>query len=298
MQICPVHLGLRWFMCFWVGFVISANRHVSKQEDLRLINFDNFHYDYKPFPIGVAHPFVDEKLYEELSSSYPGPEEFTLFREDSTGYFKKYSFSARTSRARMSRFLERNHAWREFYEYIYSLEFTNAIFDHLEANGIKVVKRRSRGLARWINLIAPRLSHTQIPFVEQLVFDLPRKLGGISSKLEFSAIPGSNGGLMPHTDSLGKVVTLVLSFPRPGEWKSEYGGGTSIVDPLDDRDYFNRYNKTLPFDSVKVVRNVEYQPNQAMLFVKTFNSWHAVMPTCGPESTWRKTLTINIMNDS
>lgn len=260
-----------------------------------MIRLDHFRYEYTPFPIGVAQSAIEPSLYELLAASYPDREDFSPFRTDATGRVTKLSLSARTEPRRLARFLDRNPRWRELHEYLYSVEFTDAILDHLEEQGIQVVRKRPRGIARWIHLAAPALSHSRVPGLEKLAYHLPRKLGGISSKLEFSAIPGSDGGLRPHTDSHGKIVTLVLAFPREGEWHPDYGGGTSIVEPKDARLYFNRYNKTLDFEDVVVRRIVEYRPNQAMLFVKTFNSWHAVMPTTGPVEAWRKTLTVNLM---
>ena len=42
----------------------------------------------------------------------------------------------------------------------------------------------------------------------------------------------------------------------------------------------------------------EFTPNQVVVFVKTFNSWHCVRPMTGHGSpAMRKTLTINIEAD-
>jgi hypothetical protein len=272
---------------------VAAQRPDSLSKPM--ISLENFQYRYQPFPIGVAQPFIDPDLYLDLAASFPSPEQFPLFRTDSTGQHRKLSLSARSHPRALARFLAVHPSWRALYRYLYSTEFVESVLVHLEDRGIRVTKRRSRGLARWINLLAPTLSEGRTPRLEKLVYTLPRKLGGISSKVEFSAIPGRDGGLMPHTDAPGKLVTLVVAFPNPGEWEPDYGGATSIVEPKDERQYFNRLNDTLPFDDVTVLRTVEHQPNQAMLFVKTFNSWHAVMPTTGPADRWRKTLTINIM---
>lgn len=45
-----------------------------------------------------------------------------------------------------------------------------------------------------------------------------------------------------------------------------------------------------------VIDTFEFTPNQAVMFVKTFNSWHSVRPMTGTDpSVLRKTLTINIV---
>ncbi len=260
-----------------------------------MLCLENFEYSYRPFPVGVARPFIEPALYLDLAASYPAPETFMPFRTDSTGMYDKFSLSARNKGRALAAFLDANPAWGTLYRYFYSGEFIDSVLDHLEERNIQVVRRRSARLARAFNRFAPGLSDGRVPGAERLLYSMPRKLGGISSKVEFSALPGRDGGLMPHTDATGKLVTLVIAFPEEGEWQSDFGGGTSMVEPEDERLYFNRFNRTLPFDQVRVLRVVEYQSNQAMLFVKTFNSWHAVMPTTGPVDRWRKTLTVNIM---
>ena len=49
------------------------------------------------------------------------------------------------------------------------------------------------------------------------------------------------------------------------------------------------------FKDMDVLDTYEFTPNQAVMFVKTFNSWHSVRPMTGQGSeAMRKTLTINI----
>jgi hypothetical protein len=46
---------------------------------------------------------------------------------------------------------------------------------------------------------------------------------------------------------------------------------------------------------MEVLDTFPFTPNQAVVFIKTFNSWHSVRPMVGADSTaMRKTLTINI----
>jgi hypothetical protein len=46
---------------------------------------------------------------------------------------------------------------------------------------------------------------------------------------------------------------------------------------------------------MEVLHTYPFQPNQVIVFVKTFNSWHSVRPMTGTGSKHlRKTLTINI----
>jgi hypothetical protein len=54
-------------------------------------------------------------------------------------------------------------------------------------------------------------------------------------------------------------------------------------------------NRQAGFDEMEVLDTFPFTPNQAVVFIKTFNSWHSVRPMLGNGSNaMRKTLTINI----
>jgi hypothetical protein len=90
-------------------------------------------------------------------------------------------------------------------------------------------------------------------------------------------------------------VVVAVSMTGEGEWDARHGGGTTVLRPRDTSRYFNFMNKQLPFDETEVLHTYPFEPNQCVIFVKTFNSWHAVSPLTGAGSpAMRKTLTINI----
>jgi hypothetical protein len=54
-------------------------------------------------------------------------------------------------------------------------------------------------------------------------------------------------------------------------------------------------NAKAEFGEMEVIDTFDFTPNQAVIFVKTFNSWHSVRPMQGNGSgAMRRTLTINI----
>ena len=115
------------------------------------------------------------------------------------------------------------------------------------------------------------------------------------SRFEFSMLPAHGGCVLPHTDGIWKLVTLVVSVVREGEWREEYGGGIDVNVPRDIRRNYNWMNEQLSFDEVEVLDTFAYLPNQAVVFVKTFNSLHSVRPMrAEEEGLMRRTLTINI----
>ena len=117
----------------------------------------------------------------------------------------------------------------------------------------------------------------------------------LEARFEFSALPADGGNLPPHTDAPTKIVTMIVSILEDGEWDEAYGGGTDVNWPKDETQDLQpdepgrrastrwRCSHTYPFT-----------PNQCVLFVKTFNSWHSVAPMHGPPGKLRRTLTINI----
>ena len=101
--------------------------------------------------------------------------------------------------------------------------------------------------------------------------------------------------MTPHTDAPTKIVTLIVSMIEEGEWNPEFGAATDVNRPNDNRFCFNQLNELAAFDDMEVLDTYEFGPNQLILFVKTFNSWHSVRPMKGQGSKQlRRTLTINI----
>ena len=94
----------------------------------------------------------------------------------------------------------------------------------------------------------------------------------LRSRFEFSSMPVTGGNIRPHTDHPSKVVTMVIPILRQNEWNEDYGGGTSVVWPKDRTSSYNLTNTYLDFDEVDCVRTYPFEPNQCLVFVKTYNS--------------------------
>jgi len=175
--------------------------------------------------------------------------------------------------------------WRELHRWIKSDDFLRGVMEALRARhidlGYKKLPTTARRLAKLArNLTRGRLDAGQPP---------------LSARFEFSMLPAEGGHVIPHTDSPGKIVTLVVSMVGEGEWDPAFGGGTDVNRPKDARLCYNELNRQAAFDDVEVLDTYEFTPNQAVVFVKTFNSWHSVRPMTGNGSAaMRKTLTINI----
>jgi hypothetical protein len=245
-----------------------------------LFSYDHLRFRYEPFPIGIAKPTLAEDLYRELVASYPPRELFAYLPK--VGH--KYSLSEKSNGAAYAEFIRSHAAWRELHGWIKSDRFIPTVMDALKAHhidlGHKPLSDAKRALKTVRNLARGRSR------------PLPPRLG---TRFEFSMLPADGGYIMPHTDSPSKIVTLIVSMAGEDEWNPTFGGGTDVNRPKDARLAFNRMNAQAAFDEMEVLDTFEFTPNQVVVFVKTFNSWHSVQPMTGAGSPlMRRTLTINI----
>jgi hypothetical protein len=229
---------------------------------LSRINLDNAEFVYEPFPMGLARPVFEPDLYERLVAAFPGPDQ--LARRPEQG--RKYGLSDQVVNAReFRRFVGAHELWREVWEEVRSREFRVRLLELLRDAGIDLsLLPSSDGLRERVRRGRDAVRRRYVP---------PRR-PRLRGTLEFSMMPADGGHILPHTDVPEKLVTLVFSMVAPGEWR-----------------FVNQY---LEFDEVEVLKTFPFEPNQAVIFVKTFNSLHCVRPMTGPENAMRRTLTANL----
>jgi hypothetical protein len=123
---------------------------------------------------------------------------------------------------------------------------------------------------------------------------VPLADGPLRARFEFAAMPASGGELRPHRDLASKVVTIVVSMlSEASAWDPAWGGSTDVLVPRDPTVEWRDY--AAPLDAFDVVHRYPYVPNQAVVFVKSDNSWHSVGPmTGGATDSPRRTITINL----
>lgn len=243
-------------------------------------NFQNAQLEYEPYPLCYIPNFMSAADYKALSESYPALE---LFKFKPT-LGKKYSLAEfKNNQQFYFDFLRKNECWREFYQKVKSKQFIEEIFSFLRDNHIDIGVKRF-----WYQ---KKLSKKRRSWFTRAI-----NKRVLRSRFEFSIMPADGGHILPHTDDIRKLVTLVVSFIKEGEWDSSWGGGTDVLTTKDPKRVYNDVNFQLPFDQVKCVKTFPFVPNQCVLFVKTYNSWHSVTPMTGPATGLRKAVTINIEN--
>ncbi len=245
------------------------------------LSFDHLTFRYEPYPIGVAHRVFPEALYSELVERYPSRDLFAYMPK----FGHKYSLSEKFNGEAYDRFLRQEAIWRAFHGWIKSESFIVQVMDSLRLHGIDLGYGATPPATQ---RLLKAMKHALRPSQKQ-------RSRRLSSRFEFSMLPAAGGSVLPHTDLPSKIVTLIVSMVGEGEWDPAMGGGTDVNRPKNPRNSFNRLNTRGRFEDMDVLDTFEFQPNQAVVFVKTFNSWHSVRPMTGVGSqAMRKTLTINI----
>jgi hypothetical protein len=248
-----------------------------------LFTYDHLRFMYEPFPIGLAKPIMEPAVYKELVANFPPLEKFENY--DAMGKpGKKYTLSEKENHRAYRAFIDSVPIWRDFYRWIKSDDFVFGIMDMLRSHdidlGYDVISPRRRLWKMLKGYVGGRSTY---------------ELGRLRARFEFSALPVDGGHVIPHTDTPTKIVTLVVSMLREGEWQTSFGGGTDVNRPKTDRLRYNQMNRLAGFDDMEVLHTFDYTPNQAVIFVKTYNSWHSVRPMTGSgHRDLRKTLTIVI----
>jgi hypothetical protein len=240
-------------------------------------NYDNAVFDYEPYPICYIPQAMADIDYETLRKSYPPLQ----FFEHKAVLGNKYSLSEVNNRDAYYNFLKQNPEWQKLYDKIKSKEFIEEILAFLKKHNIDL------GINDFGYVISgQKFGKLRRKFSRHKTF--------IKSRFEFSIMQGNGGHIKPHTDAPNKIITLVFSFIADGEWNEAWGGGTDVLLPKDRSKVYNHVNKQGEFADMEHIKAFPFNPNQLILFIKTYNSWHSVSPMKGPESALRKTLTINI----
>ena len=245
------------------------------------LNLDKVNFRYEPFPIGYAKPVLDEGLYRQLIGNYPPAELFKYIPKIG----RKYSLSERYNATHYRQFIQSNPLWRDFHRWLKSDDFIYGVLGTLERHHLDLGYQRGTFSAKgaW--------KRTR----DVLRGRFNRSATALSSRFEFSMLPADGGSVTPHTDAPSKIVTLIISMIGEGEWDPGFGGGTDLNRPKRESLAFNSMNWQAEFDEMEILDSLPFTPNQAVVFIKTFNSWHSVRPMLGAGSNaMRKTLTINI----
>jgi hypothetical protein len=252
---------------------------------IEMLNFSATHIRYEPYPLVVLRPALQAGLYNELCDSYPDTALFGTHPK----YEYKLTLSEKFQADNYNRFIEGNKPWKRFHTWLKSDEFIRETVDFLKDCQIDLDAEECFEPA-WKRLgrVLGAVGHGRLPSVA------PR----LRSRFEFSVLKADGGEVAPHTDTPKKIITLVLSMIKDGEWDPEIGGGLDVNRAVVTQYSFNWKNQKVPWEKIEVLETIPFVPNQCTVFVKTFNSLHSVrkMTERGSQAL-RKSVTIVIEKD-
>jgi hypothetical protein len=250
-------------------------------------NFDTPQFHYEPYPIGIIKRVFAADVYEQMLREWPPLDKFVYMER----LGRKYSLSELNNATAYHEFVRTSDIWRRIRDEIKSPAFIEAVIAMLRRHHIDL------GLSGRVRVVNSPHEERRLRWQNALTCLRGGVLNGVplKSRFEFSALPANGGNIKPHTDSPQKLITLVVSIVSNGEWHSANGGGTAVLKARETADQFNFINRQLEFEEVDHLFSFPFEPNQCVVFVKTFNSLHAVYPmTATGTGLMRKTLTINI----
>jgi 2OG-Fe(II) oxygenase superfamily len=251
-------------------------------------SLDQLRFDYRPYPIGIAAPVMAEARYREFVDTFP-PIELFLGYDQMGARGVKFTLSEKENPRNYHGFVGSHPLWREFHRWVKSDDFIFHVLAALRNRHVDLGYDKYRERQPYLRRTLRELRHGRLNFATP----------GLTTRFEFSALPADGGFLPPHTDAPSKIVTLVFSMTSADEnWDPAWGGALDVNEPREDRWVFNYHNRLADYADMDIVRSFPYRPNQCVVFVKTYNSWHSVRPMTGKGSeALRKTLTI-VIEDS
>lgn len=250
-----------------------------------MFDYSQAHFLYEPYPVGLVTPLIADDTYKQMLETFPSLELFRYKSDYGTKPSHKYTLSERNNPELYFDYVKQVPIWKEFNQYIRQGDFLSDTLDMLIAHhldlGLKSELDKQRNLKNKKNLFS-------------WLWKTP-KGKKLSARWDYAQFPADGGCLYPHTDGAEKLITLVVAMVEKDGWNQAYGGGTEVLKAIKPEHQFNHLNKYVDFDDLQSVTTFPYDSNQAVIFIKTYNSWHAVRPMTGQGSNdFRKTLTINI----
>src|SRR5438105_3126267 len=155
-------------------------------------NYQNFRFDYEPYPLGVAREFIEPGFYRQLVESFPPIELFDTFPDAGSN---KKALAELYRPDIYHRFIRETPAYLEFYKYVKGSEFIHDVLNCFENNFIR------------LNLLGSKITSSTLPLagpvfhrIDKTIRRLRRKKG-LRARFEFSALPSDGGNIRPHTDA-------------------------------------------------------------------------------------------------
>ena len=252
----------------------------------------------KPFIIFVIEDFLTDSQYEYLKKNFPNPDFSNLKSQN-----KRYSLSSRNKDI-IKKFFNKNNSMNDVENYFNSNQFKSFVINRFK---FEYFKRLLKDILLF-NFSLRNLRYIPRLFVKDIILlfkglKLLRKKNHnyLKTYIEYSFIM-NQGCLGPHTDSRGKILSLMLYFPEFEKndkfFKKELNTGTSFYDCKT----LNKGNTRLLNDDAaifekkyKVSNQLEFRKKNLYGFMRCAVSWHNVKEFDLYDDYIRRSINIDVL---
>jgi len=251
---------------------------------IKVKNFKSFVFEKTtPLYIFKTENFLDNNLYEKIRFNFPEiPKDYTDYDN------LKFGFSNVSDHYKS--IIKTNSYLRELHDLVYSKEFFEFFYNSLFT---KILLARKDNFLHLFKLLRPakfiKDQEERINFFKKIFYN-KIKIG-----ISFSYI--KNGGfIVPHTDGIGKLISLMIYFPDT-ELLEESELGTNFYNHKAPN-YQNKHLKGKNFDEfykkAELIYKSKFDRNNLYGFIKSNYSWHSVSKiNFGNKDYLRKSININ-----
>ncbi len=236
----------------------------------------------KPYTIFSINNFLDNKFYENLRENFPDVNSFK--KTDNL----KYSLDSYSENYRD--LCKSNSAMKNFHEKVLSNEFLSLFYKNFYIYFLKSRLEDPKNLLRLLRF--PKLHYTDKNETNYKDFFFQK----IKIKIQYSII--KNGGkIVPHTDAIDKLLSLMLYFPNKSNyleedknklgtifWKSKINNFRNKHIKSSDNNFFSNSQK---------LYQTEFKENCLYGFIRNSLSWHSVEEIKMTDDFQRRSININ-----
>ena len=239
----------------------------------------------EPFFVCEIEDFLKPHIYYELARTFPS---VGLFGQPDGG-----GKEAIDSRSKVTRdFILDTPVWFDFIESINNHKTSLVLKEYLEKY---IPERKNFKNREWLTEEDFYFSDKKLKKSQKLDVNLVRYSFEFSHLKYGTYIP-------PHTDSMDKVVSMILYFPDLEIDWSRYECGTCFLKPKKNGMTYSTHEsihlkgeKLNSFrQNYEIFHYAEFVPNKFLLFLKNDVSWHEVKPQIHPDPLTRKAFIINM----
>lgn len=235
-----------------------------------------------PFIIFSVNDFFDYEYYQSLNKNFP---DIHFFQKTDN---LKYSLDSYSQNYKD--LCKNNLVMGKFHEKIFSNEFLYLFYKKFYFYFLKSRIEDPKNFLRLLRF--PKLNHHNIDTFNYMDIFFQK----IKIKIQYSIIK-EGGKIVPHTDSVDKLLSLMLYFPNnTNESKENNNNLGTIFWKSKINNFENKHIKSTDdkfFSNSEKLYQTEFKENCLYGFIRNSLSWHSVDKIHVNENFQRRSININ-----